>query len=235
MPVPEPNLAVEYAAATLFAAIRAASPAGFACQGEDCGGTRYYRSNARPRVFECTRCKKQRSVTAGTFLHGSHVGLVEWMIAAQHIAAGGSALKLAGMLNRRYETAWRMMHRLRLAFAIPDPPAVRPADSARARWPEDRVLRRQREVPRAFFLAVPVDGRHLCVPTDQEGWRQSNGANGWELVRAVRQRIERVHGHASPRWYPSYFRQVEATRHGREALADALAAPRRTWRELSSR
>jgi hypothetical protein len=234
MPAPEPDLAAEFAAATLFAELRATSPAGFACEGEDCGGTHYYHSVERPRVFECVGCGKQRSVTAGTILHGSHVSLVEWMIAAKHVEAGGSAVALAELLNRRYETAWRMMHRLRLAFELPARPAEQPADTARARWPEDPVLR-QRDVPRAYFHVVPADGRHLAVPTDLAGWRASNGGNGWEVVQAVRRRIEVVHGHASPGWYPSYFRQVEATRHGRSVLADALAAPRRTWRELAGR
>jgi transposase-like protein len=235
MPAPEPDLAAEFAAATLFAELRAASPAGFDCEGRDCGKKNYYRSEERPRVFECAACGKQRSVTAGTILHGSHVSLVEWMIAAKHVEEGCSATGLAEVLNRRYETAWRMMHRLRLAFTIPERPAEQPADTARARWPEDPVLRKERDVPRAYFHVVPADGRHLCVRTDLVGWRAANGPNGSEVVWAVRRRIEQVHGHASPRWYPSYFQQVEAARHGRSVLADALAAPRRIWRELADR
>ena len=110
MPVPEPNLAAEFAAAARFAAVRAASPAGFAC--EKCGGEHYYHFKTRPRTFECTGCKKQRSVTAGTILHRTHVGLVEWMIAVRHIEEGLSAAKLARTLKRRYATAWRMMRAL---------------------------------------------------------------------------------------------------------------------------
>src|SRR5437764_8047831 len=39
-------------------------PGGFVCAG--CGGRQAWRLKARPRVYECTACRRQESVTAGT-------------------------------------------------------------------------------------------------------------------------------------------------------------------------
>src|SRR3954449_4560538 len=42
-------------------------PGGFVCAG--CGGRQAWRLKARPRVYECTACHRQESVTAATVLH----------------------------------------------------------------------------------------------------------------------------------------------------------------------
>src|SRR5205809_6514591 len=50
-------------------------PSGFVCAG--CGGKQAWRLKARPRVYECTACHRQESVTAGTVLHRDADGSVE--------------------------------------------------------------------------------------------------------------------------------------------------------------
>lgn len=92
-------------------------PRGFQC---DCGGTRAWHLPSRPRVFQCAECERHYSVTAGTVMHRSKVSLVEWFWAAWTFAQdkrGVSALHLSRLLHRRYETVWRLLHKLRDALA----------------------------------------------------------------------------------------------------------------------
>ena len=55
-------------------------PTGFVCAG--CGGRQAWRLKARPRVYECTACHRQESVTAGTVLHRTRTDLSKWFVAA---------------------------------------------------------------------------------------------------------------------------------------------------------
>ena len=89
-------------------------PNGFICAG--CAGRLAYQLTARPRVFECADCGRQRSVTAATVLHRTRTPLRKWFAAAWLIGQdkrGVSALFLARELALRYETAWLMAHKLR--------------------------------------------------------------------------------------------------------------------------
>jgi transposase-like protein len=92
-------------------------PTGFRCP---CGGTRAWHHASRPRVFQCASCRRQFSVTAGTIMHRAKVPLVEWFWAAWAFAQdkrGVSALQLSRVLGRRYETVWRLLHKVRDALA----------------------------------------------------------------------------------------------------------------------
>src|SRR6266550_1154920 len=55
-------------------------PGGFVCSG--CGGRVAWRLKARPRVYECGRCHRQESVTAGTVFHRTRTDLTKWFLAA---------------------------------------------------------------------------------------------------------------------------------------------------------
>ena len=60
------------------------------------------------------------SVTAGTVMHRSKVPLVEWFWAGWALGQdkrGVSALHLSRLLGRRYETVWRLLHKVRAALA----------------------------------------------------------------------------------------------------------------------
>src|SRR5438046_6879195 len=89
-------------------------PSGFVCAG--CGGRQAWRLKARPRVYECTACHRQESVTAGTVLHRTRTDLSKWFVAAYLMGRdkrGVSAKFLQGELAVAYQTAWTMAHKLR--------------------------------------------------------------------------------------------------------------------------
>lgn len=96
-------------------------PEGFRCS---CGCSKGWRLEAKPWTWECSACGKQTSVTAGTIMHGTHLPLRTWFLAAHLIAThsnGISALQLQAKLGiGSYKTAWLLLHKLRKAMVDPD-------------------------------------------------------------------------------------------------------------------
>jgi transposase-like protein len=94
-------------------------PSGFVCP--KCH-TRKMRPTKRG-LFECRKCRKQISVTAGTVFHGTRKPLRLWFEAMWHITNqkyGANALGLQRVLNLgSYNTAWQWLHRLRRAMVRP--------------------------------------------------------------------------------------------------------------------
>ena len=92
-------------------------PDGFVCPR--CGNRRAYKL-AEVRRWECTGCRHQVSLTAGTILHNTKTLLTVWFWAAYLMTTdkrGVSALLLQRQLAlRRYETAWMMLHKFRRAM-----------------------------------------------------------------------------------------------------------------------
>jgi len=89
-------------------------PKGFRCPL--CGAAEA--SYLRPRrLFQCTRCRRQVSVTAGTIFHGTRTELRKWFLAIFFFARHKqsiSALQLQRDLGLgSYQTAWTMLHKLR--------------------------------------------------------------------------------------------------------------------------
>jgi len=108
--------ATEQACLEHLAALR--WPTGFRCK--KCGCDKPYQLRVEPRVFMCSRCNSQESVTAGTLLHRTKLPLVKWFWAAYMLAQdkrGVSAMHLSRELNLRYATAWTLLHKLRRALA----------------------------------------------------------------------------------------------------------------------
>src|SRR3954454_4104052 len=74
-------------------------------------------------LVECARCRRQTSVTAGTVLHRSHLGLRTWFLAAWLVAThrnGMSARQLWLQLGLgSYKTAWLLLRKLRHAMVDP--------------------------------------------------------------------------------------------------------------------
>lgn len=73
--------------------------------------------------YQCARCHRQTSVTAGTVMHHSHVGLTKWFLAIYFMSQdkrGISATGLSRLLGVTYKTAWGMLRRLRLAMGQRD-------------------------------------------------------------------------------------------------------------------
>ena len=93
-------------------------PKGFRCR---CGYRKHWRIILRPRVFACRACSHHTSVTAGTALERTRIPLASWFLAARLISQPGgcSAASLQRQIGTCYETAWRLMHRLREAMVDP--------------------------------------------------------------------------------------------------------------------
>src|SRR6266581_2081625 len=92
-------------------------PDGFVCPR--CGGRRAYEL-VKLRRWQCTGCRQQVSLTAGTILHNTKTPLTVWFWAAYLMTTdkrGISALLFQHQLGlRRYETAWMMLHKFRRAM-----------------------------------------------------------------------------------------------------------------------
>src|ERR1700681_3499270 len=87
-------------------------PGGFVCAG--CGEREAWRLKARPRVYECGKCHRQESVTAGTVFHRTRTDLAKWFLAAYLMGRdkrGVSAKFLQRELAVAYQTAWTMVDR----------------------------------------------------------------------------------------------------------------------------
>src|ERR1700730_14371317 len=92
-------------------------PDGFVCPR--CGNGRAYELVELKR-WQCTGCRHQVSLTAGTSLNNSKTPLTVWFWAAYLMTTdkgGVSALLLQRQRAlSRYETAWMMLHKLRRAM-----------------------------------------------------------------------------------------------------------------------
>jgi transposase-like protein len=92
-------------------------PAGFRCPR--CGHDRSHWL-AQRGLEQCTACRYQASVTAGTLFHGSRVALRHWFLAIFFVARhkkGISALQFqrdTGLGS--YKTAWLLLHKVRAAL-----------------------------------------------------------------------------------------------------------------------
>jgi transposase-like protein len=92
-------------------------PDGFECP--ECGGSEFYWLDAR-KLMQCTACRRQTSVTAGTVMHRSKQPLKIWFWAAYLVTThtpGISAVQLQRQTGiKYYETAFMMLHKLRAAM-----------------------------------------------------------------------------------------------------------------------
>src|SRR3954470_6396699 len=97
-------------------------PDGFRCQA--CGHDRAWELGCERLTLRCAACERQVSVTAGTVLHGSHLGLRTWFLAAWLVAThanGISARQLWRQLGLgSYKSAWLLARKLRRAMVDPE-------------------------------------------------------------------------------------------------------------------
>lgn len=103
-------------------------PNGFVCP--HCGTTKGWRLEARPWLYQCSGrggskpCRRQTSVISGTIMHGTHLPLRTWFIAAYLVATHSnsiSALQLQSKIGvGSYKTAWLLLHKLRRAMVDPN-------------------------------------------------------------------------------------------------------------------
>lgn len=107
----------EACAATLF---KYRWPQGFICP--KCGNDSAWFITTR-KVYQCSECKHQVSVTAGTLLHSTNLPLVKWFWAIYFVASdkgGISALRLSKHIGVSWPTARSMLKKIRTAMAHRD-------------------------------------------------------------------------------------------------------------------
>ena len=87
-------------------------PNGFECP--ECGRKGCCRLRCR-NVFQCTRCRHQVSLTAGTIFENTKLPLTRWFLAMYLLTQsknGLSAMALGRQLGVSYNTAWSLKHKL---------------------------------------------------------------------------------------------------------------------------
>ena len=102
------------------ALFRARWPFGYQCN--DCGHHNYCFIQSR-KVYQCTRCKHQTSVTRNTIFHSTNLPLTKWFLAMFLIVTGKngiSALELSRQIGVSYNTAWSMKHKIMQAMVEHD-------------------------------------------------------------------------------------------------------------------
>ena len=109
----------EAACAVWLAAAR--WPEGFRCPV--CGDDHAWELDTKAWTWECAKCHRQTSVTAGTVMHGSKLPLTVWFWAAYLMAThsnGISARQMGRQLGLgSYKSAWLLCAKLRRAMVNP--------------------------------------------------------------------------------------------------------------------
>lgn len=80
-----------------------------------CGNRKTYELR-NERRFKCSKCRKQFSVRAGTFLEGSKVPLTKWFHTFRLAGSSGkgiSSMALSREIGVTQKTAWLMLQRIR--------------------------------------------------------------------------------------------------------------------------
>jgi ribosomal protein L37AE/L43A len=89
-------------------------PDGFVCP--KCGGQNHslvHRTGEK--LWQCSACRKQTSLTAGTLFESTRLPLRLWFLGIYHLTQpknNVSALELKRLLGVNYKAAWRMKHKL---------------------------------------------------------------------------------------------------------------------------
>src|SRR5689334_24788473 len=107
----------ETQAQCLEAVMRWRWPSGFVCPV--CGGKQHSVIKTRA-LYQCTACRRQTSVIAGTIFAATKVSLTIWFRAIYHLTqskGGISSIELGRRLGVRQGTAWLMKHKLMRAMA----------------------------------------------------------------------------------------------------------------------
>jgi len=95
-------------------------PDGFICPS--CGNDHSYEISSR-HLYECTQCKKQTSIMAGTLFHGSKITLIQWFWAIYFLGSDKgsiSALRLSKLIEVNWRTARLILKKLRTAMGHRD-------------------------------------------------------------------------------------------------------------------
>jgi len=75
------------------------------------------------KKFECTKCKYQFSVTAGTIFHKTYVSLPKWFLAIYLLTSSDKKVSINQIhkdLDLPYKTVWHMSQRIKKAIGRSD-------------------------------------------------------------------------------------------------------------------
>ncbi len=92
-------------------------PKGFICP--HCGCKAYSHHNTR-HLFQCSSCRRQTSVTAGTIMQDTKLPLTIWFLAMYLLTQSKNdiaALELKRRLGIGYDAAWGLKHKLMSVMA----------------------------------------------------------------------------------------------------------------------
>ena len=123
------------------ALVRLRWPDGFVCP---CCGHREHCVLAGRGLYQCNRCKKQTSPTAGTIFHATKLPLTLWFAAIHLIVtakSGISSVELGRRLGVKQPTVWTVCMRSRPDLSLPlRTSEVKPTASGRLRFQENSVV-----------------------------------------------------------------------------------------------
>ena len=92
-------------------------PKGFQCPR--CGHCSYSHVSSR-RLYQCSKCRKQTSVTAGTIFHRTKTPLRIWFLLLFRMATSKTGVSIKEMQRelgiKDYKTVWVMAHKIRKAM-----------------------------------------------------------------------------------------------------------------------
>ena len=140
---------------------------GFACR--HCGvADEPYRFANRSGVLRCRHCGRDTSLTAGTVMERTHTPLSVWFWAAYLVASqtpGMSAVQFQRQLGlSRYETAFQILHKLRVGMVRPDQDQIgaKPSEPVEAdeTYLGGRTRGEGRGVHHKTIVAAAVEVRH---------------------------------------------------------------------------
>ena len=95
-------------------------PRGFQCPA--CGSTKFSFVSTR-KLYQCSHCRHQVSITAATLFHATKVPLVKWFWSIYLTASdkgGVSALRLSKQIGVSWVTARNVLRKIRIAMAHRD-------------------------------------------------------------------------------------------------------------------
>ena len=97
-------------------------PDGFRCPA--CGRDQAWELGRERLTLQCAACERQVSVTAGTVLHGSHLPLRTWFLAAWLMATHANGISARQRWRQlgpgAYQTARLLVRKLRRAMVDPE-------------------------------------------------------------------------------------------------------------------
>ena len=140
---------------------------GFLCR--HCGVTdEPYRFAHRPGVLRCRHCGHDTSLTAGTIMERTHTPFSVWCWAAYLVTGqtpGMSAVQFQRQLGlSRDETAFQILHTLRVGMVRPDPDCIGGNPGAHVEadetWVGGRTRGEGRGVHHKTLVAAAVEVRH---------------------------------------------------------------------------